>query len=391
MPVVASMVVATAIAGGVQMDADAQGRAVLGWTRWGKRAQLVQVADAVGGRLVGRRHTLRSGRATLEDLDVAASGAAVACWRDSPSRNSNRWRYRVALRAAGGTWSRPRLVTEARKVDDFSCGVSDAGAAVVSWAEGGFRTVRAAGIAADGTAERPITLARHGRLYPNDVEVAPNGSAAIIYLRDNDQTGGTVGLAQRPATGTWVKRSLGRRHSAQVAFDGASRPILAWREADGSLRAGIGPEFEPLAATTHGDTALASLAVGPRGDIVLLWTTEASLPGAPVPPRPRPSSLGASIVRPGAPFGPGTILGPTDATPRTAALAADGSGAAGWYATSSVALRKLTADGVWLPPVDLTTTMHGELFLAAASGGAVTAVWNELRPDGREVLKIAGV
>jgi hypothetical protein len=102
--------------------------------------------------------------------------------------------------------------------------------------------------------------------------------------------------------------------------------------------------------------------------------------------------LGASIARPGAPFAPGTILGPTDATPRTVALAADGSGAVGWYAASSVALRKLTAGGTWLAPVDLTTTVHGELFLAAASGGTVTAVWNELPPDGRDqVLRIAGL
>lgn len=134
MSFVASVVVATGLAGGLQMDADAQGRPVLAWERWTREARVLEVADVRGGRVAGRAHRLASGMVALEDLDVAPSGAAVACWRQAPSRSSTRWRVRVARRPAGGAWSRPRSVPAPRShASDVSCGVSDSGAAVLAW------------------------------------------------------------------------------------------------------------------------------------------------------------------------------------------------------------------------------------------------------------------
>ena len=230
----------------------------------------------------------------------------------------------------GGTWSRPRLITTGARCQLLQLRRQRRGRGGRVVGRGG--SAPCAPRASPPTARwsGPSRLAGRGRLYPNDVEVAPDGSAAIVYLRDNDQTGGTVGLAQRSASGGWVKRPLGRRHAAQLAFDGASRPFLAWRDADGSLRVGIGPAFEPLAAhdaeATPPWTRWRSV---PAATSRCCGRPGRQLPGAPVPPRPRPSALGVSIARPGAPFAPETILGPTDATPRTVALAADGSGAVG--------------------------------------------------------------
>lgn len=127
--------------------------------------------------------------------------------------------------------------------------------------------------------------------------------------------------------------------------------------------------------------------------MLALTTTGASVPTLPAPTngRPTPSALGASIARPGTPFAPAALLGPVSESPRAAALAADGSGVVGWFGGSAVAARKLTADGTWLPPVELTRTVHGQLFLAAAPDGTVTAAWNEPTPDGDEaVLRLAG-
>ena len=390
MSFVASIVVAGALAGGVHMDADAQGQPVLAWTRWTRGERVAEVADVRSGRLSGRPHRLAPATESLADLDVARSGAAIACWSESPSRRSNRSQLRVAARAPGGRWSRGRVVARLRTyADDLSCGVSDAGAVVLTWAEGRKHVVRAVAVAADGTAGRPVSLTR-GLAWGTEVEVAADGSAAVAYTRPDR----VVRLAHLSAAGVWAKRAFGpeRGTPPELALTPAGQPILAWRTYSGELRVVVGPTYAPVELSTARDVGLATLVAGPRGDLLALTTTGASLPTSPVPVngRPTPSALGAIIARPGTPFAPATLLGPVSETPLEAALAADGSGVVGWFGGSSVAARELTADGTWLPPVELTRAVHGDLFLAAAPDGTVTAAWNELTGNGNEeVLRLA--
>lgn len=390
MSFVTSIVVAGALAGGVHMDADAQGQPVLGWTRWTRHARVTEVADVRGGRLVGRPHRLAPATASLNDLDVARSGAAIACWSESRSRRSNRTQLRVAKRAPGGRWSRGRVVARLRTyADDLSCGVSDTGATVLVWTEGRAHAIRAVAVAADGTVGRTARLTR-GLAWPTEVEVAADGSAAVGYTRPDD----IVRLAHRSAAGTWSQRAFGPERGVppELALTPAGQPVLAWRSYSGVLRMVVGPTYAPVELSAARDVGLGAFVAGPRGDLLALTTTGASLPTSPVPVdgRRTPSALGASIARPGAPFAPTTPLGPVSESPLEAALAADGSGVVGWYGGSTVGARKLTADGTWLPAVELTTTVHGELFLAAAPDGTATAAWNELTGDGNEeVLRLA--
>ncbi len=100
MSLVASVdVSALPLFGGVHLDADAQGRAVLGWQHLRGSRFVVEVADVRDGRLAGppRRLWRSGGNADLGDLDVAGSGSrssrggglrASCGWR--PARRSRR-------------------------------------------------------------------------------------------------------------------------------------------------------------------------------------------------------------------------------------------------------------------------------------------------------------
>lgn len=379
MSLLASIVVTGALISPPHMDADAQGRAVLGWTRWGQKGMVVEVADVRDGRLAGRPQRLwtKRERAVLEDLDVAASGAAVACLRHERTLNSSTWTVRVAVRAPGGAWSRLRKV--AADGSEITCGVSDSGAAVVAWQEGRRRAVRVVDVAADGTVGRPVTITRD----PVDegvVEVGPAGSAAVVYTKRDR----VVRLAQRAAAGRWHKRSFGpeRGYLPKLAMSASGQPLVAWRRENDELRLVTGPDFAPTTFTAERDVAVESVVTGARGDALITYITHSSGYGP-------PSALGVSVARPGAPFAPATLLGPFEAYPREAALAADGSGAVAWYERSAVVLRKLGVDGGWAAPVPITGVSWGDLQLSAAPGGVVTAAWQERDAEGRDVLRLA--
>ncbi len=391
MSLAASIIVTSLpLLGGVHMDADAQGRAVLGWEHLRGSRRVVEVVDTQGGRL-GPARRLWSSRevAVLEDLDVAASGAAIACIREQP-RVSRRWRIRVATRAPGGAWSRPRVVLNTSRLSggDVECGVSDAGQAVMTWTEGRGRAGRVAELNAAGRVQRRLTFSRDP-INEGTVEVAADGSVAVVYSKQDR----VLRLAQRSVAGEWSRRAFGPDEGwgPQLAIGAANQPILAWWGESGEPHVVAGPTFAPTPLPPERDRAPDALAAGPGGDVLLVSRTGATRPGPVQPGAPgRLSALAVSIARPGAPFAPATILGPLGAGPVEATVAADGSGAVGWYADSSVALRKLGVDGTWAPPIPITTTMHGELFLAGAPGGTVTAAWTEVQGErGDVVLRLA--
>src|SRR3954447_5051832 len=113
MSLLASVVVSSALIGGVHFDGDAAGRAVLAWDGWRGERYVVRTVDVVDGRPAGPQQELlrapSSSTLSLEDLDVAPGGAAVLCLRDRRDNVRGDWRIRVLRRAPGGAWSQPVL------------------------------------------------------------------------------------------------------------------------------------------------------------------------------------------------------------------------------------------------------------------------------------------
>ena len=122
----------------------------------------------------------------------------------------------------------------------------------------------------------------------------------------------TVHVAQRPATGGWSVRRVDAGGGPELAMDGAGRALLAWSPwspDDSTLRLATGPEFAPTPFVSEGNTSLAALEAGSRGDVLAAWTLGAGRFGDPVPtgwggpaipPPRRRAAAGRAVLGPGA-------------------------------------------------------------------------------------------
>jgi hypothetical protein len=373
MGLLASVVVSTLpLLGGVQLDADAQGRGVLAWDALRGRQFVVRTVDVVDGRPRGRVRELwrTPGGVGLGQVDVAPSGAAVVCFAERRRRLDETWRVRVARRLPGRRWTRPALVdVPAGYAENVGCGIGDAGDAVVAWSEHAAGPGAAVFIAADGTVEAPLRLP--AGVDPPQVAVAPDASAVVAFT-DKPRT---LHAAVRPPGGPWSVRAVTSTpvYLPRLAEDGT----LGWND-DTSPRLASGPLTMTPAST------LAALASSPRGDTLATWFTHPS-------PNPRaPSSLRAAVRRPGGAFSAPFKLGRLTTYPLATALAADGSGAVAWGTGSRrrprLVARVLGADGRWSVQRTLAS-FPGEADLAAAPGGRATVAWTA-KPGRRETLRV---
>ena len=115
MSLAAATVVATMSSlGGVHLDADAQGRAQLTWSGYRGNRYVTRVLDVTTGRKQDLWSAHSPSIMELSDFDVAASGAAVACFRDRTSRDAQTWRVKIMRRSPQGVWSSRRLVASPR-------------------------------------------------------------------------------------------------------------------------------------------------------------------------------------------------------------------------------------------------------------------------------------
>ena len=328
----------------VALDADAQGRAQLAWSGWRGDRQVARVYDVTTRRTRELQgiHGLR-GSVELEDFDVAASGAAVACVRDQRDRDKRGWRVRVFRRTPTGAWSRAITVaTTGVYVDDLVCGVGDAGQVSLTWVEGPrSKTLRAAHVGADGAVEPPITIARDPILDPK-LEVAADGAATVAFtLGDDDRR---LHLAQRPAAGGWTSREIATGGFPELALDGTGRPLMAWTDwpsPDRTVNLAGGPDFTPSVLLREPEIGVSALAAGARGDVLLVWSLSEWQ---------RSGYLRAAVQRPGGAFSPPVLLG-RDAGTKQAVLGADGGGAV-LFSTGKIdrprpVLRFLRPDGSW--------------------------------------------
>ena len=365
-----SLVAATVVAsmsslGGVHLDADAQGRALVTWSGYRGNRYVTRVMDVS----TGRKQDLWSSRSVsimeLSDFDVAPSGAAVACFRDRADENAQAWRVKIMRRSPQGVWSPRRLVASPRGwVEELRCGIGDGGQVALSWAESFGEAAKAAYVAPDGTVEPPVTLAPD-TVDPSQIEVAPDGSAAVTFTVEKQDR--VVHVSERPVTGGWRTRAIAPAMLPHLSMDGAGRAVLgwsSWREGDETLSFAAGPAFTPAPFVNEGDTALGTLVAGSRGDVLAAWHTNASRGGG---------FLRAAVARPGAPFSPPALVGRFSAYPLFAALGADGSGAIAAIGGSERRprpyVRVLRPDGTWGARIKV---QHVPAGLAPAGPGRFT-------------------
>jgi hypothetical protein len=376
------VVAAMPLLGHVQLDADAGGNAVLGWSGLRGDRWVVQTADVRDGRRTGRVRTLwrTRGGAWLGDLDVAPSGAAGACFEERGGRNGGVTRVRLALRSPGGAWSRPIVVGASRRfVDDVTCAVGDQGNAVVAWTDNIGAHLRAAAVSADRRVEPGRTLARDPETPM--VAMAPDGSAIVGFATsDPDLIERRMFLARHaPGSGWSATTQVGAGeevYKPELAVDGSGRTLFGWTGVEPwtlRLATGSGTAVTPATLMQLDGATLADLAAGARGDAIATYITNS--------PTGRRSTFNALLQRPGGAFGAPVRLGRLSEYPFETTLAADGTGAAVWNGGTDrrvrAQVRLLDAAGRWGPVRPLTPRGWTglDVGLVTRPGGATTVAW----------------
>lgn len=386
--------------GNVHLDGDVAGRGLLAWTGLRGSTFVAQATSVRNGRRADRVRDLWRTHASVavEDVDVAASGAAAVCLRERPRRDSDAWRVRVITRSAARSWSHAVLVaTPRRYLDDVDCAVDDAGNVVLAWREGIGARLRAAAVTNAGKVGTAVTLGQ--RPEPPEVEMAPDGSAVVAFATEIPEKRHLHVAEYRPGTG-WspaVQVPLDDEtvQGPELAVDGTGRRLLAWNGGAGPvalrLATGTATTLAPSTLLT-GDVALTSLTAGSGGDALVTFQTHpSSVDGA--------SMLRAIVQRPRAAFGSPVTLGRFAAYPLQTALAGDGSGIAVWVAGSErrprIVARSLRPDGRWSAPRQLSHTGEPiglDIGVATAAGRPSTVAWTIGNFGGPKVrLRIASV
>jgi len=379
-PVVLGQVDGTSSMGLVSAG-DTAGDAAVVWTTGGRVTASTRTPSASWSRAV----TLSSAAETASSPAVAVrpDGAFVAVWA---ARRSADAVVEASLRAAGGAWSAPVVISapSVPSVSGVRIAVDAAGTALVVWGQTtapSTPSVVSAGLPAGGGWSTPTTLATPTGTAIRQVSLAVNaaGAAVVGWTR----TAGDIyaDVITRPAGGTFgTATTLGRGalrplqdqlHQLVVTVDPAGRAAAAFdtvrtsatvQRADGTWDTPVAFPFTNLVSNL-------ALGLDGTGTAQLLWYDAGQIMGSSLPagqgwsppvavlPGASPSDL--TIV----PTGARDVAGWYD--PSTNAVTAALRTAAGWGAPATVG--RLGASP-WIAAVSGAPLGSGAL-LAWISGG----------------------
>lgn len=271
------------------------------------------------------------------DVDVNASGDAIASWRVGIGTDA---RLQVAKRIDGGSWSSTLVGLAGESVSDPEVRIADSGTAFAAWASSGDRT-NTATIPVAGAVD--IDMASSEKASAIDVAVTPGGTATAVWTEpsgdqaavkaltwsanswtpahtvDIDVVSGDLHVAvnkngvaetaytvqnggqgyfvmgSRRVAGVWenpetLSFSGDNSVTPSVGIDGASNSVVAWQTLEGAVQyARRGPAAgdwtDPLVLTETGNPAGPTVVMNDRGDAAIQWTT--SEPGLRVALRPK--------------------------------------------------------------------------------------------------------
>lgn len=251
---------------------------------WGRGSAAIQLSQAVGGRLL-----VASGDVLSAPFDArCAQTADGTLWATLTTRNG----VFLASRPPGGRFSTPAPVASGRgPFRDARIAAGEGDRFIVTWREFDGRTYLArAALHAAGALGAPVTVSSPGeRASEAQGVVTTSGFGVVAYFgspQGGDLTGPRAGrlrvarLGAAPRTATAPGE---RAEDLAFAADARGQATLAWIRDEpggpgGTVRArsvtattGLGT---PVRLGDRRENAGAlDLAVGPRGDAVLAWTS----------------------------------------------------------------------------------------------------------------------
>ena len=221
--------------------------------------------------------TVWTGQLNAPDLALDADGDAVVVWSGSVDGT---WSVLAATRPAGGSWSRPQVLSRAPRATEPQVAVDEAGRAVAVWREStASASVVQSAILVDGDWTWGQTLSEDGfHVFEPQVAVSADGQVAIGWTRNNATLNDrAVHAAVGEIGGRWQVSMLSPTgaHSVDigVADDGSAAAV--WQQGGtvvGASGTPAGVWTAPQQLSTR--PALSpSVAVSPSGDAVALWLT----------------------------------------------------------------------------------------------------------------------
>ena len=276
---------------GPKVGIDAQGNALLAWSRWDGNDFLVQARTLSATGVLGLPATLSTWGhdASTPELAVNRNGDGVITWtRYDGDHDQLEARTMSTTGARGGLeLISADLVPYAEDMDarDPDVGIDGAGNATFVWQrfDLGLDTIITRTLFEDGTLGAGQSLSYEGGSESPQVAVNEVGDAAFTWTQrvdTHDRIRGRVDLASTPLDGVNSLSASGQSASnAQVAIDGAGNAMFAWERWDGSdwrvQSARMPAGGNPAAVETHsaaGESASdPRLAIETGGTAALTW------------------------------------------------------------------------------------------------------------------------
>ena len=212
---------------------DRRGNAVVVWEHYRRGQAVVQAAARSAGGAWQRPVDLDDSHVkwphARPDVAVSPDGTVVAVWTDTVNRGSGP--VVSATRRAGGTWTTPTRISTGRRALDPRVAIDARGNATVVWRKS--LVVQSARRRAGGRWEPAVDVSTGRHAGATDAAVDAQGNAIAIWA--SSEHGGEIMSAVRPAGSRWQK---------PVEISDSAPPS---------------------------DAAGADLAIGARGDVVVVW------------------------------------------------------------------------------------------------------------------------
>ncbi|HET9257141.1 MAG TPA: hypothetical protein VFO16_18350, partial [Pseudonocardiaceae bacterium] len=219
-----------------QVGIDAQGDAVAVWTHFSGTNDIVQAAARSGGGAWQAPVNLSAvgQNAVAPQVGIDAQGDAVVVWTRSNGINDI---VQAAARSAGGAWQAPVSLSAAgQNASDPQVAVNAQGNAVAVWtrSNGSNDIVQAAARSAAGAWQAPVSLSGTGQnASAPQVGVDGQGDAVAVWTRSNGSND-IVQAAARSAAGAWQTpvslSGTGQNAGAsQVAVNAQGNAVAVWR------------------------------------------------------------------------------------------------------------------------------------------------------------------
>jgi hypothetical protein len=276
---------------GPRVGIDAQGNALLAWSRWDGNDFRVQARTLSAAGVLGLPATLSDpGQdASAPELAVNRNGDGVITW----TRNAGD-HYRVEARTMSTTGARGGLKAISDDTQEYAddmdaqdpdVGIDGTGNAVFIWQrfDLDLDTIITRTLATDGTLGAAQSLSFYGGSESPRVAVNESGDVAFTWTDwedTHDRIQARVDLASAPLGGVQnLSDESESASNAQVAIDGAGNAMFAWERWDGSdwriqsVRMPAGGS--PAAVETHSAAGQSAsdprLAIETGGTAALTW------------------------------------------------------------------------------------------------------------------------